>query len=106
MPAKIVWNDDLDAALHRVYTEVPRQHDRAEIMGICLPVLRRRARELGIRHCGQPVPAKPLPISRWAVDLYREGHTRREIADLTGLTRNAVTGVLWRAKQRGDLPRG
>lgn len=39
------------------------------------------------------------------IDAYRAGESRASIAKRLGLTRNAVTGIIWRYKTRGAIPR-
>jgi hypothetical protein len=44
--------------------------------------------------------AKSIAHAKEALKLRRKGLTAREVGDTLGLTKNAVIGRLWRAKQR------
>lgn len=99
MPAKIVWNDDLDAALRKLRAEGVNREDCADIMGISWPALRKRCIELGI----PVVPSTaPRETSRKAIQLFNDGLARREVAKRAGITYHAAVGAIYRARQRGE----
>lgn len=98
MPAKIIWNDDLDAALRDLVASDANREACSDAMGISWPCMRKRMRELGIAK----TPSRhPRAATVRALALISEGRSLSEAARISGALYNTVYRADRRTRARG-----
>lgn len=98
MTLRILWNDELDCALRRLYGESRTVADISKKMGISVPVIRKRANVLGLKL--SPSSNFRNPNTQEILYLRTQKKTFKEIAEKLGTSRSAVAGIIYRAARR------
>lgn len=97
MPAKIIWNDDLDNALRELVAQGAGREACEDRMGISWPTIRKRLRELGI----EIVPSRSTqPRTLRGIELVQQGLSRQEAARAAGTSADTI-GAALRRRARG-----
>lgn len=93
MPAKIIWNDELDRALRDLVEAGANREACETAMGISWPVLRPRLRELGV----VVTPSREIrPRTLQAIALVRGGRSTGEAAKLSGVHKDTIRAAMRR----------